>query len=175
MYLTSAALACALVTLLGAAADPAAPSRLLWHAESLDGREVTSRGAEAAVNPASVVKVGTTLWALDLLGASHRYVTEIGYRGEWDRAAGLIDGDLVIRGGGDPDFQPENGFMVALELNRLGIRSVTGGLVVTGTFWMGWDHGAGAVTGGGDPRPRSLEMGGRLLRCLDPERDGTGP
>ena len=105
----------------------AASERDRLHYLAINGDGVLqSAKAEEPVNPASVVKLATTLWALDRLGADHRYTTTIGYLGEWDRSTGVLVGDLVIGGGDDPDFQWENAYLVARELNRLGLVRVEG-------------------------------------------------
>jgi len=142
--------------------------RLIFHAEAADGTVLSSRGADAAFNPASVVKVGTSLWALERLGASHRYATGFGYTGDVDPSSKRISGALVVEGTGDPDFQAENACLVARELNRIGIDSVAGGLRVGGTFWMGWENGVEHRIA--DPARRAAAMGERLVRAFDPGR-----
>lgn len=129
---------------------------------------LASQKADQAVNPASVVKVGTSLWALDRLPAGHRYRTMVGFVGTWDRGAGVLDGDLVIRGGGDPDFQWENAYLVARELNRMGLHRVEGRVRIQGSFWFGWEHGV--ETRLLEPRQRGERMGRRLIAALDPAR-----
>ena len=126
---------------IGAAGRGPDPARLLFHVESLDGKVLSTRGADRVFNPASVVKVATTLWALERLGPEYRFTTDIGYRGTWDRDRGRIDGQLVVKGGWDPDFHAENAFLVARELNALGVREVSDGLVVSGPFIIGWERG----------------------------------
>jgi D-alanyl-D-alanine carboxypeptidase/D-alanyl-D-alanine-endopeptidase (penicillin-binding protein 4) len=144
------------------------PDRLLFHAEALDGTVLASRGADRAFNPASVVKVATSLWALETLGPEHRFTTEVGYRGAWDRDTGRIDGQLVVVGGSDPDFHDENAFLVARQLNALGVREISDGLVVSGPFVMGWEHGEEKRLS--DPRKRAALMARRLRDSLDPTR-----
>jgi len=143
---------------------------LLWYAEEGVGEPVASERAQAPFNPASVVKVGTTWFALERLGPDHRYVTRFGYTGSLDRATGTITGDLVVSGGGDPDFQLENSFLVARELNSLGLHRVTGDLVVTGSFWLGWE--GGPFRRAADPAERARLAGKRLLQALAPKRWG---
>lgn len=142
--------------------------RLLFHSETLSGRVLSSRGADVPFNPASVVKVGTSLWALERLGADHRYRTVFGVKGKWDKASGLLEGELVVEGWGDPDFQAENAFLVARRLNQIGLRRVDGGLRIDGTFWIGWENGVERRVLG--PRDRVELMGGRLRAVLDPRR-----
>ena len=140
----------------------------LQHVAVVNGRVVDSHKADEPVNPASVVKVATTLWALDELKADHRYTTSFGILGHWDRSTGVLDGDLVVAGGGDPDFQWENAYLVARELNRLGLRRVEGRIRIQGTFWFGWEHGV--ETRLLESKQRGERMGKRLIAALDPRR-----
>jgi len=142
--------------------------RLIFHVETASGEVLASQQADAPFNPASVIKVATSLWALELLGPDSRFSTTFGYTGQWDREDGRISGDLVVVGGGDPDFHQENVLLVARELNRMGIRRVDGDLIVVPPFWIGWENGAARPDR--DPVDRSLEMAGRLLTALDNER-----
>jgi D-alanyl-D-alanine carboxypeptidase/D-alanyl-D-alanine-endopeptidase (penicillin-binding protein 4) len=146
---------------VAAAADQ---DRLVFHAETASGEAVASQLADLTFNPASVVKVGTSLWALESLGPDHRYSTVFASTGPWDRSAGRIAGDLVVIGGGDPDFHNENALLVARELNRMGVRSVDGDLVVVPPFWMGWENGSEEPR---DPAARNLDMAYRLLTTLE--------
>lgn len=166
------------VTFLAAAAaygEPAprrvrrqAPVTLVWHAELPDGGAVSSSGADEAINPASVVKVATSLWALERLGPEFRFETRVFARGTVDRQRGVLQGDLVVRGAGDPDFQYENAFLVAEALNRLGITRVAGNVLVGKRFWIGPEGGSEGTLE--DPVQRGLKMAGRLRQALDPRR-----
>jgi D-alanyl-D-alanine carboxypeptidase/D-alanyl-D-alanine-endopeptidase (penicillin-binding protein 4) len=141
--------------------------RLIFHVETASGEVIASHDADHPFNPASVTKVGTSMWALELLGPDARYETVFGSTGRWDRAAGRIAGDLVVIGGGDPDFHDENVFMVTRQLNQMGIRSFSGDLVVVPPFTIGWENGAARPAT--DPVDRGLDMGRRLLTALDRE------
>lgn len=58
----------------------------------LHGMLIEGRGADRAIAPASTLKVLTALYALDRLGAEHRFATRV-----------LRSGDmLILAGGGDP-------------------------------------------------------------------------
>lgn len=142
--------------------------RLLYHAETLDGTVILSRGADRSFNPASVVKVATSGWALEQLGPDHRFETLIGYRGTLDGESGILDGQLVMRGSGDPDFHLENLFLIAIELNRLGVRRVSSGLELQGEVTVGWEHGAEGRSPSTSRRRR--EMGRRVRDALEPRR-----
>lgn len=144
-----------------------APS-LVWHVESLDGKFQDGLRADDPINPASVVKVATTWWALERLGPDHRFETRFYARGRIDHTRGVLVGDLIVEGTGDPDFQSENAFLVSEGLNKLGIKRVTGGLIVNGRFWTGWENGsAGKIQ---DAGRRSLTMAQRLRGALDAAR-----
>jgi len=144
-----------------------ASSRL--HYFAFKGTDViSSNKPDVPVNPASVVKVGTSLWALEKLGANHRYTTAFGTTADWDSETGVLEGDLVVYGGGDPDFQLENAFLVARELRRLGLRRVEGSLRVVGTFWCGWEKGMQYRQT--DPVKRGELMGRRLRAAFDTRR-----
>jgi D-alanyl-D-alanine carboxypeptidase len=164
--------------LLASAADTAqgasrrrhrrAPVSLVWHVETLAGEPVESRLGDEPINPASVVKIATSLWALERLGPDFRYETRVFARGRVDREHRALQGDLVVVGSGDPDFHAENAFLVAQALNDLGIERVTGSLIVNKKFWMGWENGSEGREP--DPIKRAVLMATRLRQALDPRR-----
>lgn len=149
-------------------ARPPDPNRLLYHVETLDGAVLSTQGTDVLFNPASVIKVATSMWALDRLGADHRYETVVGYRGSWDPESGVVDGQLVLDGRGDPDFHPENLFLMAGALEQLGVTRITGGLVITGHFTVGWEHGAEGRMA--NPEQRALAMAYRARAAVDRTR-----
>lgn len=146
--------------------EPADRDQLLFYAESSDGEVLAAQSPDTQFNPASLVKVGTSLWALDRLGPDHRFRTVFGVEGDWDKSTGTLRGSLVVQGWGDPDFQAENAFMVARMLNRLRLKRVEGWLSIDGRFWIGWENGVEKRVL--DPRDRVDLMGRRLRMVLDP-------
>jgi D-alanyl-D-alanine carboxypeptidase/D-alanyl-D-alanine-endopeptidase (penicillin-binding protein 4) len=147
---------------------PVAPPELVWYVESADGQVVDARSEDRPINPASVVKIATSWWALEKLGPDHRFTTRVAARGEIRPANGILKGDLVVQGSGDPDFQAENAFLVAQALNRMGVRRVMGSVVVDDKFWMGWENGSQGMNP--DPVQRATMMAGRLRSALDVRR-----
>lgn len=141
---------------------------LVWHVETADGDVVDAYAEDEPINPASVVKVATTLRALEVLGPDHRFETRFAIRGIFNEDSGAIEGDLVVLGGGDPDFHAENAFLVARKLRDAGVRRVTGRLLVNETFWMGWEGGSARREK--DPKRRAIQMATRLRTALDPQR-----
>lgn len=160
----------ALLALLLAPIAPAGAGEadLVWHVEAADGSAISSARGDEPVNPASVVKVATALFALERLGPEHRYKTGFALTGPLDPASGTAAGDLVALGGDDPDFHIENALLVARRLNELGVRGVAGDLVVDERFWIGWERGAEGRER--DATRRLGQMGERLRRALDPAR-----
>jgi D-alanyl-D-alanine carboxypeptidase/D-alanyl-D-alanine-endopeptidase (penicillin-binding protein 4) len=83
--------------------------------------------ADVPRNPASTLKLVTTFAALERLGPSHVWTTEV-------HAARVPDaddtvGDLFIRGGGDPYLVQEEFWKLLAALRHRGIRRIEGDLV----------------------------------------------
>lgn len=159
-----------LLLLLQSGLASLAASELLpvWYAEGPGDRQFSSPGGDIPFNPASIVKVATSLWALETLGPAQRFETTFAVRGSLDRATGVLDGDLLVSGTGDPDFHVENAYLVARALNDLGVRQITGSLLVDELFWIGWEGGSEGRTR--NPVTRAAEMATRLRDALDPSR-----
>jgi D-alanyl-D-alanine carboxypeptidase/D-alanyl-D-alanine-endopeptidase (penicillin-binding protein 4) len=83
-------------------------------------------------NPASVMKLATSTAALEALGPDHRFVTE--FRTEGEVSNGILDADLILHSGGDPSFSIQDARNAGDALRQMGIRRVTGNLVVVGNF-----------------------------------------
>jgi serine-type D-Ala-D-Ala carboxypeptidase/endopeptidase (penicillin-binding protein 4) len=66
---------------------------------SVDGVDVGARNDRISVLPASVQKIVVAAVALEVLGAEHRYTTRVVGPSPVD---GVVSGDLVLVGGGDP-------------------------------------------------------------------------
>ena len=52
---------------------------------------------------------------------------------------GVLHGDLVVEGSGDPFFVDENALLVLLALRELGVRRVAGDVAVRGPFLFDWE------------------------------------
>jgi D-alanyl-D-alanine carboxypeptidase/D-alanyl-D-alanine-endopeptidase (penicillin-binding protein 4) len=100
----------------------------------LDGRPaLVSHHAQAAFNPASTMKLVTTYAALSLLGADYRWTTSILLRGRID--GDTLDGDLVLRGGGDPKLVIEDMTELVARLRATGLRTIRGNLVIDDSLY----------------------------------------
>lgn len=78
--------------------------------------------------PASLSKIPTAGAALDLLGLQHKYITSVFYTGKIEGTD--LNGDLYLRGGGDPGLVSENYWNIVNEIKRSGIRKITGKIYV---------------------------------------------
>lgn len=105
--------------------------------ETLDGEPVVESGSNLTYNPASNVKIATTYAILKTFGPNYRFATSVWTDGSWDETTGTIHGNLYISGR-DPVFGYEHAIELAQELNRMGIRSVEGDLIVTDNFAMNY-------------------------------------
>jgi D-alanyl-D-alanine carboxypeptidase/D-alanyl-D-alanine-endopeptidase (penicillin-binding protein 4) len=104
--------------------------------ETLDGHlTLASENADVLFNPASVMKVATSLVALAKFGPDHRYRTEVLADGHIDRRARLLEGDLVIDGSADPMFALADAQEIAAQLAKVGVARVSGSLRVAGPFY----------------------------------------
>ena len=65
---------------------------------------------------------------------NHRFHTQVYGLGSLER--GTFNGDIWIVGGGDPYFTWQDGITLAQNLQDLGIRRISGSLVITGDFTM---------------------------------------
>lgn len=95
------------------------------------GRVLAARGADAGQPPASVTKAVTALYALDVLGAGYRFQTRLLATGPV--RDGVLDGDLILAGGGDPTLDTDALAAMAARLKKAGVREVRGRLRV----WAG--------------------------------------
>jgi serine-type D-Ala-D-Ala carboxypeptidase/endopeptidase (penicillin-binding protein 4) len=109
--------------------------------ETLDNRHVASQSADQQFNPASTIKLATALVALQTLGPTHRFATGIWTDGVLDKATGRIEGNLYISGR-DPSFHFEHAISIARELNKLGVKEITGDLIVSPGFTMNFSSSA---------------------------------
>jgi D-alanyl-D-alanine carboxypeptidase/D-alanyl-D-alanine-endopeptidase (penicillin-binding protein 4) len=112
----------------------------IWDAGT--GKVLERHRDDLALVPASTTKVVTTYALLKTLKPEFTLETEI-----WgDLKDGVVQGDLVFKGDGDPLLTSERIWMAAQALKRLGIQRVTGNLRLDQTAFdgqrepSGWEH-----------------------------------
>lgn len=101
----------------------------------IEVREVNARSpliainAEKPMNPASVMKLLTTYAGLELLGPAYTWKTEAWLGGKLD-SNGVLHGDLILKGSGDPKLSLEQFWLWLRELRNRGLRQIEGDLVL---------------------------------------------
>jgi D-alanyl-D-alanine carboxypeptidase/D-alanyl-D-alanine-endopeptidase (penicillin-binding protein 4) len=117
------------------------------------GEIIYKRNPYKLFMPASNMKLFTTSAALVLLGPEYRYKTTLSGRGEVN-ADGVLQGDLIITGSGDPSFSGrffENNPVKIFEdwadsIKLAGISHINGNIIGDGTvfdnehFGGGWEY-----------------------------------
>ncbi|MFN3846398.1 MAG: D-alanyl-D-alanine carboxypeptidase/D-alanyl-D-alanine-endopeptidase [Paracoccaceae bacterium] len=92
--------------------------------DAMTGAVLDQRDAESPLPPASVAKAVTSLYALNRLGPGFRYRTRLLATGPV--VAGVVQGDLVLAGSGDPTLQTDQLGDLAAALSARGVKGVTG-------------------------------------------------
>lgn len=93
-------------------------------ADARTGAMLETRTPLLPLPPASVAKSITALYAMDRLGAGHRFRTQLVATGPLRN--GRIDGDLILAGTGDPTLDTDALADMAARLKAIGLREVAG-------------------------------------------------
>lgn len=96
-------------------------------------RPLLAVNADAALNPASVMKLLTTYAGLELLGAAYTWPTVLYANGAI--TDGVLHGDLVIKGYGDPKLDLENFWLLIHRLRQTGLHEIKGNLILDNTHY----------------------------------------
>ena len=103
-------------------------------------RPLLALGDERALNPASTIKLLTTFAALDQLGPAHQWTTEVYLDGALQ--GDILNGNLVLKGYGDPRMTLENFWLMLRNLRARGIREIRGDLVLDRGYFVREDGDA---------------------------------
>jgi serine-type D-Ala-D-Ala carboxypeptidase/endopeptidase (penicillin-binding protein 4) len=95
---------------------------------------------------ASLTKVATTLAALKTWGPKHQFQTQIQVLGQV-LDGGVLQGDLLIQCDGDPLLVTSEAIAIGNQLNQLGLRKVTGNLIIGGPLSINFSQD---IVAGGD-------------------------
>ena len=87
-----------------------------------------SWNAQSPMNPASTMKLLTTVAALDILGPQYRWKTNFYTNGLIEQ--GVLNGNLMVQGFGDPKLVPEQLSVISQSLKQLGLQEIQGNLVL---------------------------------------------
>jgi D-alanyl-D-alanine carboxypeptidase/D-alanyl-D-alanine-endopeptidase (penicillin-binding protein 4) len=92
------------------------------------GQELAALSPDRPLIPASTTKLATAVVALDVLGPEHRFRTELLATGPV--RDGVLQGDLILRGDGDPTLDVADLLELAVRLATRGVRRVEGRLLI---------------------------------------------
>lgn len=114
----------------------------LYVVNSNSGKAVTEVNINIGVAPASCQKVITAATAYELLGQNYFYKTTLAYTGKIEK--GILNGDIVIKGSGDPTFgspryksTSEENIITAFKdaIARQGIKELNGNVYADESLW----------------------------------------
>lgn len=99
------------------------------------GEEVFAKGAEQRLVPASTMKLITAATALSTLGPSYAFTTDVYTVGELDN--GVLEGDLYIRGTGDPTMTVERLWRLLRDVRIDGVERIQGDVILDDSWFVG--------------------------------------
>lgn len=109
------------------------------------GEIVFAKNEQIGLSPASTLKTITSATAYHILGADHRFETELFYSGTID-GNGTLHGDIIIKGSGDPTlgsdrFSETHEDVILAKwvdaINHLGIRHIEGSVIADDELYNG--------------------------------------
>jgi D-alanyl-D-alanine carboxypeptidase/D-alanyl-D-alanine-endopeptidase (penicillin-binding protein 4) len=114
--------------------------------QAVDAAEpVLAHLADVPRSPASVMKIVTTWSALEYLGPAYTWPTEVHFLGGFDGRK--LDGDLALKGYGDPYLVVEELWKLLRALRRLGLEDISGDLVLDDSYFAIDEPEPGAFDG----------------------------
>ncbi len=109
------------------------------YVEDIDSGEVVLEWlADEPRNPASTMKLLTTLVALDVLGPAYRWKTDVYALGGVND--GTLDGDLALKGYGDPFLVTERVWQLLRDIRHAGVTNITGDLLLDDSYFDVGEH-----------------------------------
>lgn len=108
-------------------------------AQPLDaGKPGLQHQAQLPMNPASLMKLLTTLIALDTLGPAYTWRTEV--LSNTLPENGILNGDLILRGSGDPKLTYDRLWLLLRELRGRGVEKIRGDLILDRSAFVLPEH-----------------------------------
>ena len=110
------------------------PETTSIHVQDLESGEVlVDWNSSVPRNPGSTIKMLTTLAALDLLGPTYTWQTDIFAMGPV--VDGTLQGDLLLRGQGDPFLVTERVWQMLRRIRQAGIDTIDGDLLLDDSYF----------------------------------------
>jgi D-alanyl-D-alanine carboxypeptidase/D-alanyl-D-alanine-endopeptidase (penicillin-binding protein 4) len=131
-------------TALRAASIPPSSSAVVVVPLSPGGLTIQANESQP-MNPASTMKLLTTYAALHLLGPAYTWRTEAFATGALRRD--VLEGDLIVRGSGDPKLVIENLWLMIQRIRSYGIREIRGDVVLDRSAFERAAHDPGDFDG----------------------------
>ena len=111
--------------------------------DAATGDMIAGNDPDRSLTQASLMKLITTAASIELLGSDHTFKTVLAYSGTIKKSSGILDGDIIIKGGGDPAlgseyFPAHYGNFIekwADEISRLGIKKIKGRVVSDDSYF----------------------------------------
>ena len=128
--------------------------------EAGSGKNLLRHQPQLLVNPASLAKLVTTYAALDLLGPAWSWSTPVLFTGPV--RDGVLEGDLVIKGAGDPKLVIERLWQLMRRVQQLGVREIRGDIVLDRSAFAPPEAGAADFDGEAS-RPYNVQPDALLL------------
>lgn len=97
------------------------------------GQPLLTAYADTPRNPASTMKLVTTYAALGVLGPTYRWPTELYTVGQ--QTGDTLQGDIVIKGYGNPDFREGDFRQLLQALRARGIRNIAGNFIIDKSYF----------------------------------------
>ena len=154
--------------------DPALAGSItgLMIVDTKDGRVILQHDQGTRLIPASNRKLFTSAAALEILGDSYTIPTLI-VADSSPNPAGVVDGNLYIKGGGDAVLSLDDLASFVSTLKAAGVKEITGNIVGDSTLFTdgpypeGWgvDYLSDADSCAGSERRHCWRRGGRRIEC----------
>lgn len=101
----------------------------IWVQNVKQSQPIVDYNGEKSLHPASVMKVLTTAAGLIKMGADYQWQTQF-YVDRMPDANGIVQGNLYVKGGGDPFLVEERLQKMLEDLRANGVRHITGDIVL---------------------------------------------
>ncbi len=105
-----------------------------------------SWNAQQPMNPASTMKLVTTFAGLQLLGPDYRWQTSL-YADSQPDGYGMVNGNVYLRGRGDPKLVPEEMARLVASARAAGATTINGDLVLDRSYFADGLNGNGTIDG----------------------------
>jgi D-alanyl-D-alanine carboxypeptidase/D-alanyl-D-alanine-endopeptidase (penicillin-binding protein 4) len=138
------------------------------------GDVILSWNDQVARNPGSTIKLLTTMVALDILGPAYTWNTDVFVMGDVEN--GRLEGDLLLKGYGDPFLVTERVWQLLRQIRQMGIREIHGDLHIDDSYFYLPDYDPAAFDRqplrAYNVAPNALLMNFKVVRYwFEPEHD----